>query len=89
VRAIILEKQREDRLRRHCDTFGRWDMRAAIAIDPVVAELRRLGVPRVTAPRWALLAAMRSNPRSLQGRGPHAEKPDSRRNPPSARGVSA
>ncbi|WJL94601.1 hypothetical protein QSU92_11545 [Microbacterium sp. ET2] len=61
VRALIQEKQREDRLRRRCRAFGRWDMAASIAVEPVVQELLRLGVPRITAPRWALLSGMRAS----------------------------
>ncbi|MBD8023780.1 hypothetical protein [Microbacterium gallinarum] len=62
---VIAEKRREDRLRRQCTAFGRWDMAAAIAVTPVVTELVRLGVRRVAAPRTGLLTPMRSNPRSL------------------------
>ena len=62
---MIEEKRREDRLRRQCTSFGRWDMAAAIAVAPLVAELERLGVRRIAAPRTALLTPMRANPRSL------------------------
>ena len=41
-------------------------MAAAMAVGPVVKELERLKIPRVAAPRAALLATMQSNPRSLQ-----------------------
>ena len=61
VRRIIAEKKREDRLRRHCRAFGRWDMRAALDIAPLVTELTRLGIPRTAAPRTALLTSMRTN----------------------------
>ena len=62
---VIAEKRREDRLRRQCTAFGRWDMAAAIVVTPVVTELVRLGVRRVAAPRTGLLTPMRSNPRSF------------------------
>lgn len=65
VKRVVDEKRREDRLRRQCDVFGRWDMAAAMAVKPVVKELERMGIPRVAAPRAALLAAMRSNSRSF------------------------
>ncbi len=65
---MVDEKRREDRLRRQCDVFGRWDMAAAMAVKPVVKELERMGIPRVAAPRAALLAAMRSNSRSFPAR---------------------
>ncbi|WP_214468423.1 hypothetical protein [Microbacterium flavescens] len=65
TRRMIEEKKREDRLRRQCTSFGRWDMAAAVAVTPLVAELIRLGVRRIAAPRTALLTPMRSNPRSL------------------------
>jgi hypothetical protein len=65
VRRVIREKQREDRLRRQCRAFGRWDLAASIAVTPVVRELDRMAIPRISAPRTFLLTAMRNNPRSL------------------------
>lgn len=70
VRRVILEKQREDRLRRLCLGFGRWDMAASTAVAPVINELQRMAIPRVGAPRAFLLSTMRSNPRSFPGPGP-------------------
>jgi hypothetical protein len=63
---MISEKRREDRLRRQCRAFGRWDMAAALAIEPVRRELIRLGVPRTGAPRSDLLASMRTGSRSFR-----------------------
>ena len=74
AKRMIAEKKREDRLRRQCTAFGRWDMAAAVAVAPVVTELVRLGVRRVAAPRTGLLTPMRSNPRSF----PHAARHHSR-----------
>lgn len=65
LEGVLAEKRREDRLRRHCREFGRWDWAACMAVAPVIGELERLGVPRVAAPRSRLLATMRANPRSL------------------------
>lgn len=78
VRRVVDEKRREDRLRRQCRAFGRWDMAAAIAVDPVVTELSRMGVPRVAAPHTALLSTMRGNPRSF----PSARHRDRYETPP-------
>lgn len=62
VQRLIAEKRREDRLRRLCDGFARWDMRDAMAVTPLVAHLERMRVPRVARPRPALLVM--TNPRS-------------------------
>lgn len=70
VERVIAEKRREDRLRRHCRAFGRWDWAACMAVAPVVRELERLGIPRVRAPRTRLLSTMSANPRSLSRHRP-------------------
>jgi hypothetical protein len=74
AKRVIAEKKREDRLRRQCTAFGRWDMAAAVAVAPVLTELVRLGVRRVAAPRTGLLTPMRSNPRSLPQVARHRER---------------
>jgi len=76
VRRVIREKQREDRLRRQCREFGRWDMAASIAVTPVIRELDRMAIPRISPPRAFLLTAMRSNPRSLPRSGAIHRKRD-------------
>ena len=77
VRRVIEEKKREERLRRQCAAFDRWDMETAEAVGPLVERLERLGVPRVGPAIPVLLSA--KNPRSLS-RGPlsTSEKPRSR-----------
>ncbi|WP_375385826.1 hypothetical protein [uncultured Microbacterium sp.] len=65
VKQIIAEKRREDRLRRQCATFRRWDWAAAMAVAPLVERLVEMGIPRVASPRDALLATIGRNPRSL------------------------
>lgn len=78
VRRVIREKKREDRLRRQCDAFGRWDMAAAMAVAPVVRELERLRVPRIGAPPTFLLSTMRSNSRSFpEGKHRKRDEPPS------------
>ena len=75
VKRVIDEKRREDRLRRHCDAFGRWDMAAAMAVTPVVKELDRLGIPRVAR-------AARGAPRDdavESALAPDSETPQTRR----------
>lgn len=63
IERVIAEKLREQRLRRQCDAFDRWDMAEALAIRPLVERLDRMGVPRVAAGRAALLRT--TTPRSL------------------------
>ena len=50
-----------------------------MAVQPVVKELDRMGIPRVGAPRAALLATMRSNPRSFRRRRDTADATRHRR----------
>lgn len=63
VRRIVAEKRREERLRRQCDAFDRWDMADALAVEPLVTRLDRMRVPRVGPPRADLLRI--SDPRSV------------------------
>ncbi|WP_342001833.1 hypothetical protein MRBLWH7_002073 [Microbacterium sp. LWH7-1.2] len=77
VRRVIAEKKREERLRRQCAAFDRWDMKTAEAVAPLVRRLERLGVPRVGAPNPILLSV--KNPRSLSpGSSIAGDKPRSR-----------
>lgn len=63
--ALIREKQREDRLRRHLAGFARWTMADAVQVAPLRHALLSAGVPLVTPPRTALLRSVAHNPRSL------------------------
>lgn len=60
---LIAEKLREERLRRLCDSFDRWDFKTAVAVTPLVQRLDAMRVPRVAPPRPRLLHV--ANPRSL------------------------
>jgi hypothetical protein len=64
VRRVVAEKRREERLRRQCDAFDRWDMADALAVEPLVARLDAMRVPRIAAPRHGLLVTR--NPRSAR-----------------------
>ncbi|GAA1944156.1 hypothetical protein GCM10009776_02370 [Microbacterium deminutum] len=64
VARVIDEKRREDRLRRECRAFGRWDWSAAVAVKPLTDRLDSMGVPRMRPQRPALLATLGTNPRS-------------------------
>ncbi|WP_159500198.1 hypothetical protein [Microbacterium sp. 18062] len=64
VSRMVHEKRREDRLRRSCDSFMRWDWSDAMAVDPLEGRLMRARVPRIAAPHAAYLATLRHNPRS-------------------------
>ena len=70
VARVIAEKKREERLRRQCDAFDRWDMTEALAVAPLVTRLDRMGVPYVAPPRPGLLRT--SNPRSIPRASPPA-----------------
>ncbi len=63
--ALIREKQREDRLRRHLAGFARWTMADALQVRPLRDTLLAAGVPLVAPPRTALLTTVGRNPRSL------------------------
>ena len=65
VQRIIDEKRREDRLRRQCRSFGRWDWTTTVRVTPLVQRLDAMTVPRIGPPRDALLATLASNARSL------------------------
>lgn len=58
------EKTREDRLRRHVRGFARWDYADAMRATPLDEKLARAGVRRIRPPQPALLATLRSHPRS-------------------------
>jgi hypothetical protein len=65
VARVVREKQREDRLRRSCRAFRRWDWGDAMAVVPLQQRLVEMQIPRVARPQAALLATLASNPRSL------------------------
>lgn len=65
VQQIMDEKRREDRLRRQCRGFARWDWAAVMRVAPLASRLDALGIPRVSPPRDALLATLSRHPRSL------------------------
>jgi len=65
VKRIIDEKRREERLRRSCRAFDRWDMAAALGVTVLTERLDGMAVPRVRSPRPGLLATLSSNPRSI------------------------
>ncbi|MDE0545733.1 hypothetical protein [Microbacterium sp. C7(2022)] len=56
--ALIREKTREDRLRRHLGGFARWDMRDAVRVDPLAQKLLAAGVQVVADPQRAMLATL-------------------------------
>jgi hypothetical protein len=62
---FIAEKIREDRLRRHEDGFARWDWGDTMRAEPLGAKLRLAGLTPSRPRKDALLATLRSNPRSL------------------------
>lgn len=62
--ALIREKQREDRLRRHLAGFAPWSMADALQVTPLRHALLSAGVPLVAPPRTALLKSVAHNPRS-------------------------
>lgn len=64
ARRLREEKRREDRLRRHGHPFARWDLRDAARVDPLCRALHAAGVPVVRAPQPAMLATLRSHPRT-------------------------
>lgn len=68
VRKVMEEKRRENRLRRLCRAFGRWDMKEAMQVTPLVGRLDAMGVPRIARPRPGLLVM--TNPRSLSPTSP-------------------
>lgn len=59
------EKRREDRLRRHGHPFARWDLQDAVRVDPLVRALTAAGVPLVRPAQPAMLATLRSHPRTM------------------------
>ena len=77
VRRVVDEKRREDRLRRCCRSFGRWDWATTLAVAPLAKKLDEMGVRRVAPSRKALLTTLGRNPRSLAPVRNHepAEKP--------------
>lgn len=58
------EKRREDRLRRHGHPFARWDLSDAVRVEPLVRALTSAGVPVIRPAQQAMLATLRSHPRT-------------------------
>ncbi|MDZ8161126.1 hypothetical protein [Microbacterium aquimaris] len=58
VRAIVAEKRREDRLRRQCDGFARWDRADALAVTPLRRKLHAAGLRPERAEHAAMLATL-------------------------------
>ncbi|WP_194409396.1 hypothetical protein [Microbacterium cremeum] len=77
VRSVMDEKKRENRLRRVCRAFDRWDMNEAMEVTPLVRRLDAMGIPRVARPRPGLLVMTnrRSSPASAPAPAPAVEKP--------------
>jgi hypothetical protein len=63
--AVIAEKRREDRLRRHLDGFARWEFADTMNPARIAAKLTQAGVPLVRPPDAVWLRTLRSNPRSF------------------------
>jgi hypothetical protein len=71
---LIEEKVREDRLRRHCRGFARWDWADVMRARPLRDKLVVAGVPQTAQPQPAMLATLRSNPRSLPPAALHSRE---------------
>jgi hypothetical protein len=63
---FVAEKRREDRLRRHERGFLRWEMSDAMHPNRLDEKLRAVGLRPIRSRQTAMLASLRSNPRSLQ-----------------------
>lgn len=63
-RRLLAEKRREDRLRRHEGGFVRWDWADAVRAAPLRDKLLAAGLTQSRPPQRALLATLRSHPRS-------------------------
>ncbi len=68
VRGIVAEKQREDRLRRQCDGFARWDRADALAVTPLRRKLHAAGLRAERPEQTVMLATLRA--RRPDGRHP-------------------
>jgi len=66
------EKRREDRLRRRGHPFARWDLGDVWRVAPLQRALSAAGVPILRPPQPAMLATLRTRPRSLRA---EREKP--------------
>ncbi|GAA5028748.1 hypothetical protein ACFQRL_06705 [Microbacterium fluvii] len=62
---FVDEKRREDRLRRHLGGFARWDWADAMRFEPLDRALRSAGLSPLYPRHAAMLATLKSNPRSL------------------------
>lgn len=64
-RHFILEKRREDRLRRNVGPMARWDWADTMRVEPLDLALRAAGLSPVRPRDRAMLASVSTNPRSL------------------------
>ncbi len=62
---LTAEKRREDRLRRNGHGFARWDLADAQRVEPLRTALRAASVPLIGPEQQAMLATLRSSPRTL------------------------
>lgn len=62
--ALVAEKRREDRLRRHGLTVARWEWADVMQVHPLDRNLEASGVPRLRTRQHAQLQTLRHNPRS-------------------------
>lgn len=64
--ALRREKAREDRLRRSCRAFARWDWAETMRVTPLAARLSAAGVVRRHPRNETMLATLGANTRSLR-----------------------
>lgn len=76
---FVREKVREDRLRRHVAGFARWDWSAAMRVDPLRRIVLAAGVPIEHPVQPAMLASLRTNPRSVRSSMPPSGNEKGRR----------
>ena len=68
------EKRREDRLRRHCHPFARWELADVWKVDPLCRILDAAGIPLIRPRETAMLATLHRRPREI-ARSVAREKP--------------
>lgn len=74
-RILLAEKTREDRLRRHVGAVARWDWKDAMRGRPVRDRLQGAGLVQVRPPQFAMLATLRTHPRSFSPAELRARRP--------------
>lgn len=67
-KALIREKIREDRLRRHVNGFARWDWSDTVRWRPLDAKLRAAGLVPMRPAQTSMLRTLARNPRSGDSR---------------------